>query len=63
MLDKTPLLGSGRDPPSCNKMETIDWETAFQIVLRNCSKEVGGKIGIYVILVTGEYIQSGTFFF
>ena len=25
------------------KMRTIAWETAFQIALRNCSKEVGGR--------------------
>ena len=24
-------------------MRTIVWETAFQIALRNCSKEVGGR--------------------
>ena len=24
-------------------MRTIAWETAFQIVLRNCSKEAAGK--------------------
>ena len=42
------------------KMRTIAWETAFQIALRNCSKEVGGKISIYVILVKEEYMQSST---
>ena len=25
--------------------------TAFQIALRNCSKEAGGKVSIYVILL------------
>ena len=44
------------------KMRTIAWETAFQIALRNCSKEVRGKISIYVILVKGKYIQSRTYF-
>ena len=44
-------------------MRTIAWETAFQIALRNCSKEAGGKGSIYVILVKGEYIQSSTYFF
>ena len=44
------------------KMRTIDQETAFQIALRNCSKEVGGKVSIYVIWVKGEYVQSSTFF-
>ena len=43
-------------------MRTIVRETASHIALRNCSKEVGGKVSIYVILVTGEYIQSGTYF-
>ena len=35
-------------------MRTIAWEAAFQIALRNCSEEVGGKICIYVILVKGD---------
>ena len=42
------------------KMRTIAQETAFQIALRNCSKEVEGKISIYVILVKEEYMQSST---
>ena len=25
------------------KMRTISWETAFQITIKNCSKEVGGR--------------------
>ena len=41
-------------------MRTIAQETVFQIALRNCSKEVGGKISIYVILVKEEYMQSST---
>ena len=40
----------------------IAWETAFQIALRSCSKEVGGKVSIYVILVKGEYMQLNTLF-
>ena len=44
-------------------MRTAAWETAFQIALRNCSKEVVGKDSIYVILVKGEYMQSSTYFF
>ena len=28
------------------KMRTIAWETAFQIALRNCSKEVVMKVSI-----------------
>ena len=27
-------------------MRTVAWEIASQIALRNCSKEVGGKVGI-----------------
>ena len=44
-------------------MRTIARETAFQIALRNCSKEVGGKVSVYVILVKGEYMQSSTYIF
>ena len=43
-------------------MRTIARETAFQIALRNCSKEVGGKVIMYVMLVKGEYMQSSTYF-
>ena len=43
-------------------MRTVAQETASQIALRNCSKEVGGKVCIYVILVKGEYMQSSTYF-
>jgi len=32
-------------------MRTVAWEAAFQIPLKNCSKEVRGKVSIYVILV------------
>ena len=39
-----------------DKMRTIVWETASQIALRNCSKEVRGKVSIYVILVKGEFV-------
>ena len=44
-------------------MRTAAWETATQIALRDCSKEVLGKDNIYVILVKGEYMQSSTYFF
>ena len=44
-------------------MKTATQETAFQIALSNCSKEVGEKVSIYVILVKGEYMQSSTYFF
>ena len=45
------------------KMRTIAQER-FQIALRNCSREVAGKvsINIYVILVKGEYMQLSTYF-
>ena len=43
-------------------MRTADQETAPQIALRNCSKEAGGKVSTYEILVKGEYMQSGTNF-
>ena len=35
-------------------------ETAPQIALRNCSKEVEEMVSIYVILVKGNYMQSST---
>ena len=37
-------------------------DTAFQVTLRNCSKEVGAKVSMYVILVKGECIHSSTYF-
>ena len=42
------------------KMKTIAWESAFQIALRNYSKEAGGTVSIYMLLVKGEYMQSST---
>ena len=44
------------------KIRTIAWEIAPHIALRNCSKEVGVKVSIYVILVKEEYMQSKTYF-
>ena len=44
------------------KMRTAAWETAPQIALRNGSKEGEGKVSIHMILVTGEYMQSSTYF-
>ena len=44
-------------------MRTVAPETAPQIALRNCFKEVRGKVSIYVILVKGECMQSNTYFF
>ena len=38
------------------KMRTAAPETVSQIALRNCSKEAGGKVNIYVMLVKGEYM-------
>ena len=37
------------------KMRAIDWETAFQGTLRNCSKEVGQKSVLYMISVKGVH--------
>ena len=34
-----------------------------QIGLRDCSKEERGKVGIYVILVKGQYMESSTCIF
>ena len=46
------------------RMKTGNKETAPQIALRNCSKDAGGwrEDSIYVILVKGKYLQSGTYF-
>ena len=46
------------------RMKTGSRETEPQIALRNCYKDAGGwrEDGIYVILVRGEYVQSGTYF-
>ena len=43
-------------------MRTRAWEITPQVALRNCSKEVGVKVSIYVILVKEEYMQSKTYF-
>ena len=43
-------------------MRTIAQETSFQIILRNCSKEVQGNVSIYVNLVKGEYMQLNIYF-
>ena len=43
-------------------MRTAAQETAPKTALRDCSKEEGGKEGIHVILVKGEYMQSNTHF-
>ena len=36
---------------------------SIHIALRNCSKMVGGKVSIYVILVKREFMQLSTYFF
>ena len=38
-------------------MRYIARETAFHIAFRNCSKEAGGKVSIYVIMMKGEHMQ------
>ena len=43
-------------------MINIAWETVLQIALRNCSKDVGWKVSVYVVLLKGEYMQSNTYF-
>ena len=45
------------------ELRIVAKETAFQVALRNCSKEIGGKVSVYVILVKGECMQSGTHLF
>ena len=42
-------------------MRTVAWETAPQIVLRNCSKEAEEKISKYVILIK-EYLYATYFY-
>ena len=42
-------------------MRTIAQETAFQIVLRNRSKGVGGEVSIYMILVNGGMCSQAHF--
>lgn len=44
-------------------MRTIAQATAPQITLRNCSKEVEGKVSICVISVKRKYMPSNTYFF
>ena len=38
-------------------VQNKDYSQGDSVSLRNCSKEVGGKISIYVILVKGEHVQ------
>ena len=37
------------------QMRTVSRGIAFQIALRNCSREASGKVSIYVLLVNGKY--------
>ena len=43
-------------------MRTVAQEIAFQIALRNCSKEVGERSVLYMILVKEAYMQLSTHF-
>ena len=47
------------------KMRTIAWETKFQVALRNCSKEVGGRGGQYIcdLIKGGVHAIKHIFFF
>ena len=45
------------------KLRTEAWDTEFQIALRNCSKDVGGQVNIYVILLKGERMQSSLYIY
>ena len=42
-------------------MRTMAWDTASQIALRNCSKEVAGEISMYVILEKGVHALKHMF--
>ena len=42
-------------------MRTKAQETALEIALRNCFKEVMGKDSMYVILAKQEYMQPSTY--
>ena len=42
-------------------MRTIAREAAFQITLRNCPRG-RGDVGVSVILVKGEFMQSSVYF-
>ena len=43
-------------------MSTVAWETVLQIALRNCCKETGPQVSIYVILAKKECMWSNTYF-
>ena len=41
-------------------MRTVAWETGSWLTLRTCSKEVGGEVSIYEILVKGAHAFKHT---
>ena len=43
-------------------MRTVAQEIAFQIALRNCSKDVGERSVLYMILVKEAYVQLSSHF-
>ena len=43
-------------------MRTVAQEIAFQIALRNCSKDVGERSVLYMILVKEAYVQLSNHF-
>ena len=43
-------------------MRTVAQEIAFQIALRNCSKDVGERSVLYMILVKEAYVQLSIHF-
>ena len=45
------------------ELRIVAKETGFQVALRNCSRQIGGKVSVYTILVKEEYMQSGTHLF
>ena len=72
LLDPLPFLCWQQQQKKCTVWELQvkficgKMRTAFQITLRNCSKEAGsscGEVSIYEILVKGRYRQSSIYFF
>ena len=45
------------------QIETIAWETAFPMSLRNYFEEARRKVSMRVIFVKGEDMQASTYFF
>ena len=44
------------------KMRTVAQETAFHIALRNCSRDVGNRSVLYMILVKRSCAVKNTFY-